>query len=60
MVAIDPETQEIVWSYGTTADQPLYSKTCGLAQGLPNGNVLVTETNAGRALEVDRNGRIVW
>ncbi len=58
--AVDPETQQITWSWGGTPDQPLYSKTCGLAQGLDNGNVLITESNAGRAIEVDAEGTVVW
>jgi hypothetical protein len=32
----------------------------GGVQGMPNGNVLITDSGAGRAYEVDRQGRIVW
>ena len=48
------------WSYGGSEDQPLYSRYLGAVQPLPNGNVLITESEPGRALEVDRSGRIVW
>ena len=32
----------------------------GTAQRLANGNTLITESNAGRAFEVTRDGKIVW
>ena len=60
VVEFDPRTLEITWSYDGAPQQPLYSKTCGLAQRLANGNTLVTETNAGRAVEVRPDGTVVW
>jgi hypothetical protein len=50
----------IAWSYEGTVEQPLFTRTCGAAQRLPNGNTLITETDNGRAIEVTREGRIVW
>jgi hypothetical protein len=38
----------------------LFSSCCGTAQRLANGNTRITETDAGRALEVTRDGTIVW
>jgi hypothetical protein len=60
VVVFDPLTQEVVWEYGTTEDQPLYSETCGAAQELRNGSILITESDNGRALEVTPEGDIVW
>ncbi len=57
---IDPLTQEISWSWGGTEPQPLYSKILGSVQRLPNGNTLITESDAGRVIEVDRAGDLAW
>ena len=40
--------------------RPFFSKTCGAAQRLPNGNLLVTESETGRAIEVTPRGDTVW
>jgi len=60
VVEIDPVDFEVRWSYGGSDEQPLYSKFLGAVQRLPNGNTLITESDAGRALEVTREGEIVW
>lgn len=52
--------QEIAWQFGHTQAEPLYSKTCGTAQRLANGNTLITESDGGRALEVTLDGQVVW
>jgi Arylsulfotransferase (ASST) len=56
VIEVDPETGEILWQYG----KDLFSKTLGSCQRLPNGNTLITESENGRALEVTRDGRVVW
>jgi hypothetical protein len=60
VLEFDPFTQEIAWSYHGDAEHPFFSKFCGTNRRLPNGDVLVTETESGRAFEVTRDGRIVW
>lgn len=55
VIELDPRTLEVRWQYGE-----LFSKTLGSCQRLPNGNTLITESENGRALEVTREGRIVW
>ena len=60
VIELDPATYEIVWSYGETSRTRFFCAAMGGAQGLPNGNVLITESAAGRAFEVDRSGRVVW
>ena len=60
VIEIDPLTQEVVWSYEDGPTRSLYSKACGSCQELPGGNVLITETDNGRALEVTRDKTIVW
>jgi hypothetical protein len=44
---------------GPEAD-PLYSRLSGRVEVLPNGNVLIIETDGGRALEVTQDGEVVW
>ncbi|MFL6196213.1 MAG: arylsulfotransferase family protein [Thermoanaerobaculia bacterium] len=56
VVELDPRTGRILWQFG----RDLFSKTLGSCQRLPNGNTLITESENGRALEVTRDGRVVW
>ena len=60
VIEIDPATQAVVWSYCDSESTPLFSRTCGSSQRLPNGNTLITESDYGRALEVTAAGDIVW
>jgi hypothetical protein len=55
VIEIDPRTGRVLWQYAG-----IVSKTLGSCQRLPNGNTLITESEAGRALEVTRAGRVVW
>lgn len=56
VIELDPRTLEVRWQF----DKNLFSKTLGSCQRLPNGNTLITESENGRALEVTRDGRVVW
>jgi hypothetical protein len=60
VLELDPLTQEVHWSYAGLELGGLSSPLCGMAQRLANGNTLITESLAGRALEVTRAGRLVW
>lgn len=60
VIEIDPLSGKVVWQYGGTPETDLFSKTLGSCQRLPNGNTLITESENGRALEVTRDGRVVW
>ncbi len=60
VIEFDPLTQELVWEYPGPSGGDLYSQTCGSNQRLPGGNTLITETDRGRALEVDTQGNVVW
>lgn len=57
VVEYDVVSEEIVWSY--TAEG-FFSRGAGAQQELPNGNVLITESQNGRVFEVTRDGRVVW
>ena len=60
VLELDPVTGKTVWEYRGSEDAPFYSRTCGTAERLPNGNTLITESDSGRAFEVTAAGEIVW
>ncbi|MEM7199713.1 MAG: arylsulfotransferase family protein [Planctomycetota bacterium] len=60
VIEFDPRTQQIVWSYRGADDAPLFSVVLGACHRLANGNTLITESTAGRALEVTAGGEVVW
>ncbi|WP_170507698.1 arylsulfotransferase family protein [Ruegeria arenilitoris] len=60
VVAIQPHTEERAILFPKQADLPFYTKWSGKWQKLPNGNLLLTESRAGRALEVNSSGEPVW
>ena len=60
VVEVDPLTREIVWEYRPSDPKSFNTETRGANQRLRNGNTLITESDNGRAFEVDRDGRIVW
>jgi len=60
ILEIDPATREVSVVYGDREDQRFYTETMGDHQHLPNGNVLITESEVGRAFEITPSGAIVW
>ena len=57
VVEVDPKTDKVVWSY-----KPAMQKGGGTfaCQRLENGNTMVGENSAGRIVEVDPKGKIVF
>ncbi len=60
VVEFNPVTQEDVWVYGEGAGEEFYTKSCGTAARLRNGNTLITESDNGHAFEVTPDCSIVW
>ncbi|MBD3235452.1 MAG: hypothetical protein GF330_01965 [Candidatus Eisenbacteria bacterium] len=60
VLEFQPLTQESEWIFAGTPEDPICSGSGGSCQRLPNGNTLITESDAGRALEVTRGGTVVW
>lgn len=60
IVELDPSTGETRVLYGGVPEQEMHSAIQGQHQVLPNGNILITQAQAGRLLEVTATGRIVW
>jgi hypothetical protein len=60
VVEYDPVGGAIVWEYKAPEPARFYTSGRGTVQKLPNGDVLVGNSNSGEAFEVDPSGRIVW
>lgn len=60
VVEMDPLSGEIVWQYRAPEPQRFHTSGRGTVQALPNGDVLVGNSNSGEAFEITRAGRVVW
>jgi hypothetical protein len=60
IVAIQPHTDSVEVLFPTKSSEPFYTRRRGKWQMLENGNMLLTETRAGRVVEVNPSGRTVW
>lgn len=60
LVELDPRRGEIVWQYVADPPESFYTRRGGIAQVLPDGHLLVTQSDAGRVFEITRAGEIVW
>jgi hypothetical protein len=60
VLEVDPASGQVVWKYPNGRGVKFYSEVRGLAQRLPNGNTLITNSQAGEAFEVTPAGTTVW
>lgn len=60
VLEVDPKSGGVTWSYQGDDAHPFHSPLRSSAETLPNGNVLITESDGGRLFEVTRAGEIVW
>jgi hypothetical protein len=60
VLRFDPRQTTVVWQYGGRQTAPLRSDIRSCQQLLANGNVLITESDCGRLIEVTPAGEIVW
>ncbi len=60
IVAFQPHTDSTEVRFPTAYSDPLYTGARGKWQQLANGNMLLTESMAGRVVEVTPDGRTVW
>lgn len=60
ILEFDPVSQAVHWQYAGSKSAPLNSFVRSVQQLLPNGNVLITESDGGRILEVTQDQQIVW
>jgi hypothetical protein len=60
VIVFDPRTRQTLWVYGGIDPASFFSNECGSCDVLPNGNVLITESDRGKAFEVMQDKTIVW
>ncbi|PSQ96388.1 MAG: hypothetical protein BRD55_06905 [Bacteroidetes bacterium SW_9_63_38] len=60
IVAIQPHTDSVEVRFPTKHSDPFHTGSMGKWQQLANGNMLLTESKAGRVVEVTPEGRTVW
>jgi hypothetical protein len=60
IVAVQPHTDSVEVRFPTPRSDPFYTDATGKWQQLPNGNMLLAESKAGRVVEVAPDGRTVW
>lgn len=60
VLEFSPGDFRVKWEYPGNSNQELFSDQIGMTHRLPNGNTLIVESEGGRAIEVTRNGEIVW
>lgn len=60
ILLIDPASQVVEIAYGRDASEAFYTARMGKQQFLANGNILISESQTGRVLEVTPDGAVVW
>jgi len=60
IVEIDPEMDDVAWSYYGKPAQQFFSGHISGVEKLPTGSVLVCEGTSGRLFEVTRAHEVVW
>lgn len=60
IVSIQPHTDSTRLRFPTPHSDPFYTSVQGQWQELANGNLLLTESRAGRVVEVTADGRTAW
>jgi len=60
LLELDPRAGRIVWQFEAEPREWFFTEHGGMAQPLPGGNFLITETLRGRVFEITRAGELVW
>lgn len=60
ILAVDPDSRETEVIYGQATGQEMLSVVRGEHELLEDDGMLITEFDAGRVLQVDGDGRVVW
>lgn len=60
IIKINPRTLAYTTLFESHGKTKFYTPYMGKHQVLPNGNILITETEGGRVFEVTPNGDVVW
>lgn len=60
IISVDPSSGNIETLFGMQNHERMYTASQGDHQIFQNGNILMAEAEAGRIIEVDNSGNIVW
>lgn len=60
IVSFDPATGDTTVLHPVGEEDAFYTDIMGAQERLPNGNILISETFAGRVFEATPDGRVVW
>ncbi|WP_420587426.1 arylsulfotransferase family protein [Ruegeria sp.] len=60
ILRIDPVSRDVTTVFDGSGEEAFYSLYRGKHQILENGNILLAETDRGRAFEVTPDGNVVW
>lgn len=60
IVELDPIRRAITWEFRGSPQTTFFSQRRGAVERLPNNNLLITESAAGRVFEINRSGEVVW
>jgi hypothetical protein len=60
IIELNPLTKKIEWEYKADPPEQFFSFSRGSNQKLPNGSVLIAESDRGRVFEITQDGKIVW
>ncbi len=60
VIEFDPRTDATLWEFKSREGLLFHSYIRSAVQSLPNGNVLISESDNARVLEVTRDKEIVW
>ncbi len=60
IISIDPASGALHTDVRSTEEAPFYTPYRGKHEVLANGDILIAETDAGRAFEVTPGGEVVW
>jgi hypothetical protein len=60
LVKMNPATGQVTWTYEAKPRSSFFTAERGYVQPLPNGNLLVTLSSNGQAVELTPDGQIVW
>jgi hypothetical protein len=60
IMTVDPKTNDVKIVFEGKHQGDFYTWRRGRHQALPNGNIMIAESEKGRAIEIDRRGEVVW
>lgn len=60
ILALQPHTDSVRTLFPTRHSEPFYTDYAGKSQLMGNGRMLLTESEAGRVVEVSSDGRTIW